>query len=56
MCYHYTIELVPPEGLEPSTFRLEVYCAIQLRQGGVVRDVGFEPTHVETYRVLNPTP
>ena len=25
---------IPPEGLEPSIFRLEVYCAIQLRQGG----------------------
>jgi hypothetical protein len=26
--------LIPPAGLEPATFRLEVECAIQLRQEG----------------------
>ena len=25
--------LIPPEGLEPSTFRLEVYCAIHCAKG-----------------------
>ena len=29
---------VPPAGLEPATFRLEVECAIQLRQEGKSKD------------------
>ena len=29
---------IPPAGLEPATFRLEVECAIQLRQEGESTD------------------
>lgn len=37
--------LAPPEGVEPSTCRVEADCSVRLSYGGMEVTVGFEPTN-----------
>ena len=53
----HTESMIYLQASEPEVIPLTaVYSACTKFRRKMVRNVGFEPTHVETYRVLNPTP